>query len=105
MFTFGVQLHVDDVSHNRRFMQRLHGHLGGLHALKNNFGNSQVLFVLRVVQNLHLLDVSKFFAHVGKKSFPDVVVQSSECHLLWGHRADVALIDLEEEKVGVVRVT
>lgn len=97
MFTFRVQLHVDDVSHNRRFVQRLHGHLGGLYALKNNFGNSQVLFVLWVVQNLHLLDFSKFFAHVGKKSFPDVVVEPCECHLLGGHRADVALIDLEGE--------
>lgn len=97
MFTFRVQLHVDDVSHNRRVVQRLHGHLGGLYALKNNFSNSQVLFVLRVVQNLHLLDFSKFLAHVGKKSFPDVVVEPRECHLLGGHRADVALIDLEGE--------
>lgn len=105
VFTFRVQLHVDDVSHNRRFVQRLHGHLGGLHALKNNFGNSQVLLVLRVVQNLHLLDLPKFLAHVGQKSFPDVVVQPRECHLLWGHRADVALIDLEEEYVRVVRAT
>lgn len=101
MFTFGVQLHVDDVSHNRRLMQRLHGHLGGLHALKNNFGNPQVLLVLRIVQNLHLLDFSEFLAHVGKEPFPDVVVQPRECHLLWGHGADVALIDLEEERLGV----
>lgn len=98
MFTFGVQLHVDDVSHNRRFVQRLHGHLGGLDVLKNNFSNPQVLFVLRVVQNLHLLDFSVFFAHVGKKSFPDVVVQPRERHLLRGHGADVALVDLEEEE-------
>lgn len=97
MFTFRVQLHVDDVSHNRRVVQRLHGHLGGLHVLKNNFGNSQVLFVLRVVQNLHLLDFSKFLAHVGEESFPDVVVEPRERHLLGGHGPDVALVDLEEE--------
>lgn len=88
---------MDDVSHNRRVVERLHGHLGGFHALKNNFGNSQMLLVLRVVQDLHLLDFSKFLAHVGKKSFPDVVVQPGERHLLLRHGADVTLIDLEEE--------
>lgn len=102
LFTFRVQLHVDDVSHNRRVMERLHGHLGGFHVLKNNFGNSQVLFVLRIVQYLDLLDFPEFFAHVGKKSFPDVVVQPGECHLFWRHGADVALIDLQEEREALM---
>lgn len=97
LFTFRVQLHVDDVSHNRRVVERLHGHLGGFHGLKNNFSDPQVLLVLRIVQDLDLLDFSKFFAHVGKKSFPDVVVEPGECHLLWRHGADVTLIDLEGE--------
>lgn len=97
LFTFRVQLHVDDVSHNRRVVERLHGHLGCFHGLKNNFGYSQVLFVLRIVQDLHLLDFSIFLAHVGKKSFPDVVVESGECHLLWRHGADITLIDLGGE--------
>lgn len=94
VFTFRVQLHVDFVSHNRCVVQRLHGQLGRLHRLKNNFGNPQVLLVLRIVQNLDLLDFAEFFAHVGKKSLPDVVVQPGECHLLGGHRADVTLVDL-----------
>lgn len=97
MFTFRVQLHVDDVSHNRRLMQRLHRHFGGLHALENYFGNSQVLFVLRIIQNLHLLDFAEFLAHVGEEPFPDVVVEPRERHLLRRDGADVALVDLEEE--------
>lgn len=97
LFTFRVQLHVDDVSHNRRVVKRLHGHFGGFHALENNFGYPQVLFVLRIVQDLDLLDFSEFFAHFGKKYFPDIVVEPGESHLLWRHRADVTLIDLEEE--------
>lgn len=97
VFTFRVQLHVDDVSHNRRVVKRLHRNLGGFHVLKNNFGNSQMLFVLRVVQDLDLLDVSEFLAHVSKKSFPDVVVEPGERHLLRRHRADVTLIDLQEQ--------
>lgn len=97
LFTFRVQLHVDEVSHNRRLVKRLHGHFGSFHILKNNFGNPQVLFVLRIVQDLHLLDFSKLFAHVGEKSFPNVVVQPGECHLLRRHRADITLVDLEEE--------
>ena len=100
LFTFRVQLHVDDVSHNRRVVQRLHGHFGGFHRLENNFGNPQVLLVPRIVQDLHLLDVSEFLAHVGKKSFPDVVVEPGECHLLRRHGADVTLIDLEEQGEG-----
>lgn len=98
LFTFRVQLHVDDVSHNRRVVKRLDGHLSGFHGLKNNFGYSQVLFVLRIVQDLDLLDFSEFFAHVGKKSFPDVVVQPGECHLLRRDGSDVTLVDLWEEK-------
>lgn len=94
VFTFRVQLHVDDVSHNRRVVERLHGHLGGFHRLENNFSYPQVLLVLRIVQDLHLLNLPEFFAHVSKESFPDVVVQSGECHLLGGDGADVALIDL-----------
>lgn len=97
VFTFRVQLHVDDVSHNRRVVKGLHCHLGGFHGFKNNFGNSQMLFVLRVVQDLDLLDFSEFFAHVSKKSFPNVVVEPGECHLLWRHRADITLIDLQEQ--------
>lgn len=97
LFTFRVQLHVDDVSHNRRVVKRLHCHLGGFHGLKNHFGNSKMLFVLRIVQDLDLLDFSKLFAHVGKKSLPDVVVQPGECHLLRRHRADITLIDLQRE--------
>lgn len=96
LFTFRVQLHVDDVSHNRRVVERLHGHFGGFHGLKNYFGNSQVLLILRIVKDLHLFDFSKFLAHIGKKSFPDVVVQPGECHLLWRNRADITLIDLGE---------
>lgn len=88
---------MDDVSHNRRVVKRLHGHFGGFHGLENNFGYPQVLFVLRIVQDLDLLDFSEFFAHVGKKSFPDIVVEPGESHLLWRHGADVTLIDLEEE--------
>lgn len=95
LFTFWIQLHVDDVSHNRRVVERLHGHLGGFHRLKNNFGNSQVLFVLRIVQDLDLLDLSKFFAHVRKKSFSDVVVEPGERHLLRRHGADITLVDLQ----------
>lgn len=98
MFTFGVQLHVDDVSHNRRLVQRLHRHFGRLHVLKNNFSNPQVFLVLRIVQDLHLLDFSELLAHVGEESLPDVVVQPGERHLLGGHRADVALIDLQDEQ-------
>lgn len=75
-------------------MQRLHGHLGRLDVLKNHFSYSQVFLVLRIVQDLHLLDVSEFLAHVGEKPLPDVVVEPGECHLLRGHGADVALIDL-----------
>lgn len=97
LFTFRVQLHVDDVSHHRRVVQRLNSHLGGLDVLENNLGYSQVLFVLRVVQDLNLLDVSKFFAHVREKPFPDVVVEPGKGHLLWGHGANIALIDLGEE--------
>ena len=97
LFTFRVQLHVDDVSHHRRVVERLNCHFGGLHGFKHNFGYSQVLFVLRVVQDLHLLDLAEFFAHVREKSFPDVVVQPGERHLLRRHGADVALIDLGEE--------
>lgn len=101
LFTFWVQLHVDEVSHNRRLVKRLHGHFGGFHVLKNNFGDPQVLFVLRIVQDLDLLDFPKFFAHVRKKSFPNVVVKPGERHLLRGHGADVALVDLEEESEGL----
>ena len=97
LFTFRVQLHVDEVSHNRRLVKRLHSHFGSFHVLKNNFSNPQVLLILRIVQDLDVLDFSEFFAHVAKKSFPDVVVQPGECHLLGRHRADITLIDLEEE--------
>lgn len=102
LFTSGIELHVDDVSHNRRVVQRLHGQLGGFDALKNNFGYSQVLLVVRIVKNLHLLDFSDFFAHVGEKSFPNIVVQSGECHLLWRHGTDVPLIDLVRTKNGMM---
>lgn len=98
VFTFWVQLHVDDVSHNRRVVERLHGHLGSFHGLENNFSYSQVLLVLRVVEDLDLLYFTKLFAHVGKKSFPNVVVQPGECHLFWGHGTDITLVDLQEER-------
>lgn len=87
---------MDEVSHNRRLVKRLHRHLGCLHVLKNHFGDPQVLLVLRIVQDLHLLDVAKFFAHVIKKALPDVVVEAGERHLLGRHGADVTLVDLEE---------
>lgn len=97
LFTFRVQLHVDNVSHHGRVVQRLNSNLGGFHTLKNNFSYSQVLFILRVVQDLDLLDISKLFAHVREKSLPDVVVQPGERHLLWRHWADIKFIDLGEE--------
>lgn len=103
LFTFRVQLHVDDVSHHRRVVERLNGHLGRLHGFKNNFGYPQVLFVLRIVQDLDLLDISELLAHVGKKAFPDVVVQPGERHLLWGYGADVTVIDLGRERQELMR--
>lgn len=98
MFTFWVQLHVDEVSHNRRVVERLHGHLGGFHRLKNNFGDARVLLILGIVQYLHLLDLPEFFAHVSEEPFPDVVVEPRERHLLGGHGADVAIVDLRAER-------
>lgn len=102
MFTFRVQLHVDEVSHNRRVVERLHGHLGGFNRLENDFGDAQVLLVLGIVQDLHLLDLPEFFAHVSEESFPDVVVEPGERHLLGGHGADVAVVDLRAERQAVM---
>lgn len=103
VFTFWVQLHVDKVSHNRCVVERLNSWFGSFHALKNNFSNPQVLLVLRIVQDLHLLDDPELLAHVRKKSFPDIVVQSGKCHLLGRHRTNIKLIDLEKggERVSV----
>lgn len=102
LFTFRVQLHVDDVSHHGRVVQRLHGPFGGLDALENNLGYPQVLFVLRVVQDLDLLDVSELFAHVREEPFPDVVVEPGKGHLLRGHGPHVALVDLGEGRQELV---
>lgn len=89
---------MDDVPHNRRVVERLHGHLSSFHRLENNFGDAGVLLVLGIIQYLHLLDLPEFFAHVSEEPFPDVVVEPRERHLLGGHGADVAIVDLRAER-------
>lgn len=65
LFTFRVQLHVDNVSHHRSVVEILNGVLCRLYGAEKNFCDSQMLFVLGIVQNFHLLYVTEFLAHVG----------------------------------------
>lgn len=85
---------MNDVAHNRRVVKVLDGIFRRLDSSEHDFSYSEMFFVLRVVQNLHLLDVAEFLAHVGEESLSDVVVQSGERYLLWRHTTDVTLVDL-----------
>lgn len=85
---------MDDVSHDRRVVQVLDSILRRLDGSENNFSYSEMFFVLRIVQYLHLLDVAELLAHVGEESLSDVVIEFGERDLLRGNTADVTLIDL-----------
>lgn len=93
--TFCIQLHVDDVAHDRGVVKVLHSLPGTLDSGKDNFGNAQVLLVLGVVENLHLFHFAVFLAHVGQKVFTDVVVQLGKGDLLGRHWPHVKFINLE----------
>lgn len=96
--TFGVQLHVDDVTHNGSAVQVLDGFLGSPDRGEDHLGNAQVLLGLGVVQNLHLLHLPILLAHVPQEVFADVIIQLGKCHLLWRHWAHIELIDLAGAK-------
>ncbi len=96
--TFRVQLHVDDVAHDRRVVQVLDSILRRLDGSEYNFSNSEMLFILRIVQDVHLLNIAELLAHVGEESLSDVVVEFGERDLLRGHATDVTLIDLRKRK-------
>lgn len=89
---------MDDVAHNRRVVKILYGIFRRLDSSKHDFSYSEMFFVLRVVQNLHLFDVAELLAHVCEESLSDVVVQSGERDLLRGHATDVTFVDLGEKK-------
>ncbi len=89
---------MDDVAHNRRVVQVLDSILRRLDGSEYNFSNSEMLFILRIVQNVHLLNIAELLAHVGEESLSDVVVEFGERDLLRGHATDVTLIDLRKRK-------
>lgn len=93
--TFCIQLHVDDVAHDRGVVKVLHSLPGTLDSGKDDFGNAQVLLVLGVVEDLHLFHFAVFLAHVGQKVFTDVVVQLGKSDLLGRHWPHVKFINLE----------
>lgn len=87
---------MDDVAHNRRVVKILDGIFRRLDSSEHDFSYSEMFFVLRVVQNFHLLDVAELLAHVREESLSDVVVQSGERDLFWRHATDVTFVDLGE---------
>lgn len=89
---------MDDVAHDRRVVQALDSILRRLDGSEYNFSNSEMLFILRIVQNVHLLNIAELLAHVGEESLSDVVVEFGERDLLRGHAPDVTLIDLRKRK-------
>lgn len=93
--TFCIQLHVDDVAHDRGVVKVLDSLPGSLDSGKDHFGNAQVLLVFGVVENLHLLHFTILLAHVSQEVFTDVVVQLGKGDLLGGHWPHVKLINLE----------
>lgn len=93
--TFCIQLHMDDVAHDRGVVKVLDSLPGTLDSGKDHFGNAQVLLVLGVVENLHLFHFTVFLAHIGQKVFTDVVIQLGKGDLLGRHWPHVKLINLE----------
>ncbi len=89
---------MDDVAHDRRVVQVLDSILRRLDGSEYNFSNSEMLFILRIEQNVHLLNIAELLAHVGEESLSDVVVEFGERDLLRGHATDVTLIDLRKRK-------
>jgi len=88
---------VDDVAHDRSVVQVLDSIFRRLDSSEHNFSYSEMLFVLRVVQNLHSLNIAELLAHVSEKSLFDVVVEFGERDLLRGHATDVTIIDLRKQ--------
>lgn len=89
---------MDDVAHDRRVVQVLDSILRCLDGSEYNSSNSEMLFILRIVQNFHPLNIAEPLAHVGEESLSDVVVEFGERDLLRGHATDVTLIDLRKRK-------
>lgn len=88
---------MDDVAHDRRVVQVLDSFFRRFDGSKYNFSNSEMLFVLRIVQNLHLLNIAELLAHVSKESLSDVVVEFGEGDLLRRHATNITLIDLRKK--------
>lgn len=85
---------MDDVAHDRRVVQVLDSIFRRFDGSEYNFSNSEMFFVLRIVQNLHLLNIAELLAHVSEESLSDVVVEFGERDLLRGHATNITLVDL-----------
>lgn len=88
---------MDDVAHDRSVVQVLDSIFRRLDGFEHNFSYSEMLFVLRVVQNLNPLNIAELLAHFNEESLFDVVVEFGERDLLRRHATDVTIIDLRKQ--------
>lgn len=95
MYTFRINFHMDDVSHDGRPMEVLRRLSRAPHRVKDYLCNSQVLLVLGIVEYFHVFDVPIFVAHVSEKRLPHIVVQLGKRHFFGRNGANVPLINLK----------
>lgn len=94
--TFNIKLSMNDVTHYRSIVQVFDRVLGTSGAGKQHPSQAQVLFGLGVKQNFHLFHLPELGTHVCQEGFFNVVIESSECHLLERNRAHIKLIKLSK---------
>lgn len=85
---------MDDVAHDRGVVQLLDCVLSSSGAGEQHSGQAQVLSGLGMKQDLHFLHFSELGAHFSQERLLDVVIESSEGHLLERDRAHVKFIKL-----------
>lgn len=105
LLTFDVQLSVDDVAHDRRIVQVLHGVLGSPGAGEQDPGQAQVLPGLWVEEDLHLLHLAKLGAHLRQEGLLDVIIEAGECHLLERNWTHIELVQLSRREERGMRAT
>lgn len=85
---------MNDVTHDRSVVQMLDCVLCSSGAGKQNPGQAQVLPGLGMKKDLHLLHLTKLGTHFCQEGLFDVVIESSEGHLLEGYGTHIELIKL-----------
>lgn len=102
--TFNIKLSMNDVTHYGCIVQVLDCVLGTSGAGKQHPSQAQVLFRLGVKQNFHLFHLPKLGTHVCQEGFFNIVIESSECHLLERNRTHVKLIKLSMRN-GIINIS